>query len=267
MTVFTKRLRRASGAALIGALLSGGVSAQDFPDVTAISLEDLMNLKVTSVSKREQKLGGAAAAIFVITQEDIRRSGAATSRMRCASRPASTWPGRREQVGDQRRAGSTAACQQAAGADRRPERLHAAVLRRLLGRAGRAPRDVERIEVIRGPGATLWGANAVNGVINIITKPSPRPRAATSSGGRAMRCGAGRRALRRQARRQRHLSRLFQVLQVGLLDRRRRPRRVRRLGHRADRISSRRRLRLGDALTLQGDIYAAATAKRSPASC
>src|SRR5688572_32495371 len=76
MTVFAKRLRRACGAALIGALLSAGVYAQDFPDVTAISLEDLMNLKVTSVSKREQKLGVAAAAIFAITQEDIRRSGA-----------------------------------------------------------------------------------------------------------------------------------------------------------------------------------------------
>ena len=46
MTVLAKRLRRALGAALTGALLSGSASAQDFPDVTAISLEDLMNLKV-----------------------------------------------------------------------------------------------------------------------------------------------------------------------------------------------------------------------------
>ncbi len=57
-------------------LLAGGASAQDFPDVTEISLEDLMNLTVTSVSKREQRLGVAAAAIFVITQDDIRRIGA-----------------------------------------------------------------------------------------------------------------------------------------------------------------------------------------------
>src|SRR5262245_46226738 len=58
-------------------VLSSVLSAQDnFPDVTTISLEDLMNMRVTSVSKREQKLAVAPAAIFVITQEDIRRSGA-----------------------------------------------------------------------------------------------------------------------------------------------------------------------------------------------
>src|SRR5260221_6281231 len=50
--------------------------AQNLPDVTAMSVEDLMNVQVTSVSKRTQKLADAAAAIFVITQEDIRRSGA-----------------------------------------------------------------------------------------------------------------------------------------------------------------------------------------------
>src|SRR5689334_25094673 len=48
----------------------------DVPDVTAMSMEDLMNMQVTSVSKRQQKLADAAAAIFVITQDDIRRSGA-----------------------------------------------------------------------------------------------------------------------------------------------------------------------------------------------
>ena len=40
------------------------------------------------------------------------------------------------------------------------------------------PEDIDRIEVISGPGATLWGANAVNGVVNIITRPSVKPRAA-----------------------------------------------------------------------------------------
>ena len=55
----------------IGLLLTTAIlSAQDFPDVTKISLEDLMNVKVTSVSKREQKLGEAPAAVFVITQDD-----------------------------------------------------------------------------------------------------------------------------------------------------------------------------------------------------
>src|SRR6202043_2865310 len=51
-------------------------TSRSVPDVTAMSMEDLMNLQVTSVSKRTQKVADAAAAIFVITQEDIRRSGA-----------------------------------------------------------------------------------------------------------------------------------------------------------------------------------------------
>src|SRR5260370_41985190 len=50
--------------------------AQNLPDVTAMSVEDLMNVQVTSVSKRSQKLADAAAAIFVITQEEIQRYGA-----------------------------------------------------------------------------------------------------------------------------------------------------------------------------------------------
>src|SRR5665213_720720 len=58
--------------------ISAATSAQTAPprDLTEFSLEDLMNVKVTSVSKKEQKLSKTGAAIFVITQEDIRRSGA-----------------------------------------------------------------------------------------------------------------------------------------------------------------------------------------------
>jgi len=51
-------------------------SASSAEDLTKVRIEDLMNLEVTSVSKKEQKLWHAAAAVFVITQEDIRRSGA-----------------------------------------------------------------------------------------------------------------------------------------------------------------------------------------------
>src|SRR3954470_18346123 len=76
MTLLAMPLKRVLGVVLAGTLLCGRVWAQDFPDVTAISLEDLMNLRVTSVSKREQKLADAPAAIFVITQEDIHNSGA-----------------------------------------------------------------------------------------------------------------------------------------------------------------------------------------------
>src|SRR5580704_6168330 len=60
---------------------AGGQSSQTSPasvrgDLTTVSLEDLMNIEVTSVSKKEQKLSRTAAAVFVITQEDIQRSGA-----------------------------------------------------------------------------------------------------------------------------------------------------------------------------------------------
>ena len=74
-------MRRLFVLGMLGVLLAVTVSAQtsqNIPDVTAISLEDLMNMQVTSVSKRAQKLADAAAAIFVITQDDIRRSGASS---------------------------------------------------------------------------------------------------------------------------------------------------------------------------------------------
>src|SRR5580698_8175349 len=62
---------------LLAMLLPLAVWSQHTPvDITEISIEDLMNIKVTSVSNKEEKLSRAAAAIFVITQEDIRRSGA-----------------------------------------------------------------------------------------------------------------------------------------------------------------------------------------------
>ncbi|PYT39901.1 MAG: TonB-dependent receptor, partial [Acidobacteria bacterium] len=65
-------------AGFLSVLLAGSAVAQNSRnvDVTAVSLEDLWNMQVTSVSKRSQKVADAAAAIFVLTQEDIRRSGA-----------------------------------------------------------------------------------------------------------------------------------------------------------------------------------------------
>jgi iron complex outermembrane recepter protein len=171
MTVSAQPFRRALGVVLAGALLSGSVSAQNFPDVTALSLEDLMNLKVTSVSKREQKLGVAAAAIFVITQEDIRRSGA-----RNIPEALRLVPGLEVARIDENK--------WAIASRGFNGRFTNKLLVLIDGRSVYTPlfsgvywnvqdvllEDVERIEVIRGPGATLWGANAVNGVINIMTK-------------------------------------------------------------------------------------------------
>ena len=140
-------------------------------DLTAMSLDELMNITITSVSKKEQKLSESAAAIFVITPEDIRRSGATTIAEALRLAPgvhvahlnANTW-------------GITIRGFNGQFANK--------LLVLIDGRTVYTPlnagvfwdvqdlplEDIERIEVIRGPGASLWGANAVNGVINIITK-------------------------------------------------------------------------------------------------
>jgi iron complex outermembrane recepter protein len=146
-------------------------SQQSVPDVTALSMEDLMNIQVTSVSKRTQKVADAAAAIFVITQEDLRRSGATSipEALRLV-------PGLEVARIDENK--------WAIGSRGFNGRFDNKLLVLIDGRSVYTPlfsgvywnvqdvmlEDIDRIEVIRGPGATLWGANAVNGVINIITK-------------------------------------------------------------------------------------------------
>src|SRR5437879_10974384 len=69
-------VQRALALAMVTLLFVASSPAQNKIDVTTMSVEDLMNMQVTSVSKRTQKVADAAAAIFVLTQEDIRRSGA-----------------------------------------------------------------------------------------------------------------------------------------------------------------------------------------------
>src|ERR1700719_3507077 len=144
---------------------------QSVPDVTALSMEDLMNIQVTSVSKRTQKVADAAAAIFVITQEDLRRSGATSipEALRLV-------PGLEVARIDENK--------WAIGSRGFNGRFDNKLLVLIDGRSVYTPlfsgvywnvqdvmlEDIDRIEVIRGPGATLWGANAVNGVINVITK-------------------------------------------------------------------------------------------------
>ncbi len=140
-------------------------------DLTELSLEELMSLEVTSVSKKKQKLSESAAAIFVITQEDIRRSGVTSIPEALRMVPGI-------QVG---RGSKNQWHISARGFN---ERFTNKLLVLIDGRtiynslfAGvtwetqdTMLEDIERIEVIRGPGGALWGVNAVNGVINIITK-------------------------------------------------------------------------------------------------
>jgi iron complex outermembrane recepter protein len=130
-----------------------------------------MDTPVTSVSKQESTVGHSAAAIFVITPEMIRRSGAT-----CIPETLRMVPGMEVARIDSNKWAIT--CRGFNG-------LYANKLLVLIdGRTVYTPvfsgvywdtqdvvmEDIERIEVIRGPGGTLWGANAVNGVINVITK-------------------------------------------------------------------------------------------------
>jgi iron complex outermembrane receptor protein len=136
-----------------------------------MGLEDLMSLEVTTVSRQESTVGQSPAAVFVITQEMIRRSGATTipelfrmvPGMNVARTSGGGW---------------------AVSARGFNGNLADKLLVQVDGRTVYNPvfsgvywdtvdyplEDIERIEVVRGPGASVWGANAVNGIINIITK-------------------------------------------------------------------------------------------------
>jgi iron complex outermembrane receptor protein len=138
-----------------------------------LSIEELLHLEVTSVSKKSQVVEDTAAAVFVITQDDIQRIGARSipEALRLA-------PGLEVAQID--------ANKWAISARGFNGRFANKLLVLMDGRALYTPsfggvfwdvqdtlmQDIERIEVIRGPGGALWGANAVNGVINIITRSS-----------------------------------------------------------------------------------------------
>ena len=166
------------GAALLVGLAGVPVWAEN-PDsrpahpkeLLRLGLEQLMDVEVTSVSKKEQHLSQVAAAVFVITREDIRRSGATSipEALRMA-------PGVQVSRID--------ANKWAVSVRGFNGRWSNKLLVLMDGRSVYSPmfsgvnwdvqdtflEDIERIEVIRGPGGTMWGANAVNGVINVITR-------------------------------------------------------------------------------------------------
>jgi iron complex outermembrane receptor protein len=163
---------RRLGASIIAVALVAGAGAQTPPkDLTGLSMDDLMNVEVTSVARHGERLSDTAAAVFVISREDIERSGATSipealrivPGLEVASIDGTIW---------------------AISARGFNGRWANKMLVMIDGRTVYNPvfsgtywnvqdtllEDVDRIEVIRGPGGTLWGANAVNGVINIITR-------------------------------------------------------------------------------------------------
>jgi len=173
--VFLRRSARLTRHAICGRLVAGLATpawAQKPPaDLTTTSLVELINIQATSASKKEQKLSQSAASIYVITQEDIRRSELTSLQELLRMVPGL----------DVARIDGNKWAVSARGFN---DRFANQLLVLIDGRSVNSPEtsgvywealdtlleDVERIEVIRGPGGTLWGANAVNGVINIITK-------------------------------------------------------------------------------------------------
>ena len=151
-----------------------------------MSLEELGSVKVTSVKKAPEEIWKTPAAIYVITQEQIRRSGATSIAdalrlapgVEVARISSTTW---------------------AIGIGGLQSNFSKSVLVLIDGRSVYTPllagvywdvqdlilENIDRIEVIRGPGGTVWGPNAVNGVINIITKPTSETRGllVTAGGG------------------------------------------------------------------------------------
>jgi len=177
------------GQILAAVLLSGNFAslccAQAPPEkLSSMSIQDLLNVEVTSVTKTQQKISDTAAAVYVITQEEIQNSGATNipDLLRMV-------PGM-----DVGQINSNTWAISARGFNGR----YADDLMVLLdGRSIYLPsfggvywdvldvplEEIERIEVIRGPGGSIWGANAVNGVINIITKKASETKGAMVEAG------------------------------------------------------------------------------------
>jgi iron complex outermembrane recepter protein len=190
--IFTRGARRigTTCAAACFAIFAGPASAQA-PDtipppsvLKRLTVEQLMEIEVTSVSRKAEKLSQAASAIQVITREEIRRSGATSipEALRLA-------PNLQVAQVDAHQWAITARGFNSATANK--------LLVLIDGRSVYTPlfsgvfwdiqdvllEDIDRIEVISGPGGAVWGANAVNGVINIITRSAKNTQGLYAEGG------------------------------------------------------------------------------------
>ncbi len=169
-----KHIGLSAGLFLVVSLIWTAPSSADTPnDLFDLSVEELINFQVTSVSGKAERLGDTTSAVFVITQDDIQRHGVRSIPDALRLAPglsvlqidANKWA-----VGSRGRTGRFA------------NKLLVLMDGRLLYTPGFSGvfwdvqqtliEEVDRIEIIRGPGAVVWGTNAVNGVINIITKSS-----------------------------------------------------------------------------------------------
>ncbi len=168
-------------AVLVGCGGIAAAGAQELP-LGDISLEDLVKLEVLTVSRKAQKISDTPAAVTVVTADDIRRSGA-----RSIPEALRLVPGVD--------VAQIAAGRYAVGVRGFNSRFSNALLVQVDGRSVYSPffsgvfwetlnlmlEDIERIEVVRGPGSALWGANAVNGVINIVSRRASATQGALAS--------------------------------------------------------------------------------------
>jgi iron complex outermembrane recepter protein len=167
----TSRIHLLAAALSLARALEGQTVAED------LSIEEILRTQITSVGRKAQQVAKAPAAVYVITQEDIRRSGA--TQLPDVLRMV---PG----LGVARINGSSWAISSRGDAWQYSNKMLVlvdgrSVYSRLFSGVywnvqDVILEDVDRIEVIRGPGAVMWGSNAVNGVISIITKKSQATR-------------------------------------------------------------------------------------------
>jgi iron complex outermembrane receptor protein len=136
-----------------------------------LSLDELMQVTVTSVSKKAQRLDETAAAVFVINADDIRRAGATNvpEALRLAPGVQVAAMGHNKWSVSIRGFNTRFANKLLVLVDGRA--IYSPAFSGVFWEHNDIPlENIERIEVIRGPGGSIWGANAVNGVINIITR-------------------------------------------------------------------------------------------------
>ena len=179
------RLRRRQIGFTVALLVIGATRVDAQEPEWLRGLEELMQIEVTSAAKREHKVADTAAAVFVLTRDDIRRSGLMTvpellrlvPGVQVAQIDANKW------AVSVRGFNSRWANKLLVMINGRS--IYSRLFSGVFWDALSLPvAEIERIEVIRGPGGSLWGANAMNGVINIITRtPETRQGAVSASVG------------------------------------------------------------------------------------
>jgi iron complex outermembrane receptor protein len=140
-------------------------------DLKKVSLEQLMNIEVTSVSRSEEPLSSVPAALTVVTSDDIRRSGATTVPEALRGVPGIQVARERSDAWALSSRGFSSVNSEKLLVLSDTRSIYTPLVSGVFWAVqDYLLHDIDRIEVIRGPGASLWGSNAVNGVINITTK-------------------------------------------------------------------------------------------------